>query len=169
MKIISLYSFLLEKELFACAVLHSHQSFRNKKMINRPQFLDLLSYHVSIANWELHCGHAFGFDCFIFLSSFIFLWHLFTSPFFLKICMHFYLFVSSLWFYICSSSSICCAGNLCMNITCFPYNELRLATDNFHPSNKLGRGGFGTVYKVLEFTYDFTFNCESETYLHGNS
>ncbi|OMO65130.1 hypothetical protein COLO4_31504 [Corchorus olitorius] len=29
----------------------------------------------------------------------------------------------------------------------FSYNQLRLATDDFHSSNKIGRGGFGTVYK----------------------
>ncbi|KAJ0968951.1 hypothetical protein J5N97_021828 [Dioscorea zingiberensis] len=33
------------------------------------------------------------------------------------------------------------------NIKFFSYNELRSATDGFHPRNKLGRGGFGTVYK----------------------
>lgn len=35
------------------------------------------------------------------------------------------------------------------NIKLFSYNELRSATDNFHRDNKIGRGGFGTVYKVL--------------------
>lgn len=30
------------------------------------------------------------------------------------------------------------------------YSQLRSATDDFHSSNKIGRGGFGTVYKVLE-------------------
>ncbi|KAM1714995.1 hypothetical protein ACFX11_025794 [Malus domestica] len=39
--------------------------------------------------------------------------------------------------------------NVLENIKVFSYNELRSATDNFHPSNKIGRGGFGTVYKVL--------------------
>ncbi|KAK4711212.1 hypothetical protein R3W88_005725 [Solanum pinnatisectum] len=29
----------------------------------------------------------------------------------------------------------------------FSFNELRLATSNFHQINKIGRGGFGTVYK----------------------
>ncbi|KAG9441003.1 hypothetical protein H6P81_016857 [Aristolochia fimbriata] len=33
------------------------------------------------------------------------------------------------------------------NVMLFSYNELRAATKNFHTSNKIGRGGFGTVYK----------------------
>ncbi|KAM1108366.1 hypothetical protein ACFX2B_004960 [Malus domestica] len=37
--------------------------------------------------------------------------------------------------------------NLLENTKAFSYDELRLATDNFHSSNKIGRGGFGTVYK----------------------
>ncbi|PIA45597.1 hypothetical protein AQUCO_01600067v1 [Aquilegia coerulea] len=38
-------------------------------------------------------------------------------------------------------------GFLPVNIQIFGYNELRSATDNFDISNKIGRGGFGTVYK----------------------
>lgn len=34
------------------------------------------------------------------------------------------------------------------NIRLFSYAELRSATDNFNRTNKVGRGGFGTVYKV---------------------
>ena len=30
----------------------------------------------------------------------------------------------------------------------FSYAELRSATDDFSPSNKLGEGGFGPVFKV---------------------
>ncbi|XP_042384758.1 putative serine/threonine-protein kinase isoform X1 [Zingiber officinale] len=33
------------------------------------------------------------------------------------------------------------------NIRLFSYVELKSATVNFHPSNKIGQGGFGTVYK----------------------
>ncbi|KAL6651785.1 hypothetical protein ACP70R_010710 [Stipagrostis hirtigluma subsp. patula] len=33
------------------------------------------------------------------------------------------------------------------NIRLFSYAELRSATDNFNRTNKVGRGGFGTVYK----------------------
>jgi hypothetical protein len=32
--------------------------------------------------------------------------------------------------------------------TLYSYNVLRVATEDFHPNNKLGQGGFGVVYKV---------------------
>ncbi|KAJ3682663.1 hypothetical protein LUZ60_012890 [Juncus effusus] len=35
------------------------------------------------------------------------------------------------------------------NVKIFPYKELRSATRNFHPTNNIGRGGFGVVYKGM--------------------
>ncbi|XP_024974524.1 putative serine/threonine-protein kinase [Cynara cardunculus var. scolymus] len=35
------------------------------------------------------------------------------------------------------------------NVKQFSYNSLRSATRNFHPSNKIGGGGFGVVYKGI--------------------
>jgi hypothetical protein len=34
----------------------------------------------------------------------------------------------------------------------YSYNVLKLATNDFHPSNKLGEGGFGAVYKVNSYS-----------------
>ena len=31
----------------------------------------------------------------------------------------------------------------------FGFEKLATATNNFHPTNKLGKGGFGIVYKVM--------------------
>lgn len=42
-----------------------------------------------------------------------------------------------------------CKGDLPENVRGFSHNELKLATNNFHASNKIGQGGFGIVYKVL--------------------
>lgn len=33
----------------------------------------------------------------------------------------------------------------------FSYKELKTATEEFHPANKLGQGGFGPVYKVSNY------------------
>ncbi|XP_062096959.1 cold-responsive protein kinase 1-like [Humulus lupulus] len=34
------------------------------------------------------------------------------------------------------------------NVRLFSYRELRIATENFSPGNKIGQGGFGSVYKA---------------------
>ncbi|KAJ0017305.1 hypothetical protein Pint_10628 [Pistacia integerrima] len=41
-------------------------------------------------------------------------------------------------------------GQLRGNVNYFSYKELRSATEDFHLSNKIGRGGFGTVYKAWQ-------------------
>jgi hypothetical protein len=33
--------------------------------------------------------------------------------------------------------------------TLYSYNQLKIATQDFHPDNKLGESGFGVVYKVM--------------------
>ncbi|CAA2958699.1 serine threonine- kinase [Olea europaea subsp. europaea] len=38
-------------------------------------------------------------------------------------------------------------GIVTNNVKLFSYNSLRSATRHFHPSNRIGRGGFGVVYK----------------------
>lgn len=35
-------------------------------------------------------------------------------------------------------------------LTFFEMNTIRVATNNFNVSNKIGQGGFGPVYKVRE-------------------
>jgi len=39
----------------------------------------------------------------------------------------------------------------------FNFDKLVTATNNFHPSNRLGQGGFGPVYKVhyIELSYSY--------------
>lgn len=36
------------------------------------------------------------------------------------------------------------------NVKRYTYKELRNATEDFSPANKIGEGGFGSVYKVIE-------------------
>ncbi|XP_041022994.1 cold-responsive protein kinase 1 isoform X2 [Juglans microcarpa x Juglans regia] len=38
-------------------------------------------------------------------------------------------------------------GILTSDVKCFSYNSLRSATANFHPSSKIGGGGYGVVYR----------------------
>ena len=46
------------------------------------------------------------------------------------------------------------------DVKLYNYKELRIATEEFSPANKIGEGGFGLVYKV---TTDLLFYmcCES--------
>ena len=38
------------------------------------------------------------------------------------------------------------------SVHAFSYNELKIATNGFRASNKIGEGGFGAVYKVITLT-----------------
>lgn len=43
---------------------------------------------------------------------------------------------------------LCMSGIPTNSVKCFSYNSLRSATADFHPSSKIGGGGYGVVYKV---------------------
>ena len=50
----------------------------------------------------------------------------------------------------------------------FSYAELKNATGDFSPSNKLGEGGFGPVYKVGHYPIELIFFYDYEyDYKHG--
>lgn len=36
------------------------------------------------------------------------------------------------------------------NVRLYTYKELRMATEDFSPANKIGEGGFGSVFKVIQ-------------------
>ena len=50
-----------------------------------------------------------------------------------------------------ANSSASESGNI--EITFFELNTVIAATENFSSANKLGRGGFGPVFKVITFIY----------------
>ena len=41
----------------------------------------------------------------------------------------------------------------------YKYKEIRQATDDFSPINKIGEGGFGPVYKVNDKKRSFAYIC----------
>lgn len=42
----------------------------------------------------------------------------------------------------------CFTEDIQENMVVYTAEEIQIATENFNPSNKLGEGGFGPVYKV---------------------
>ena len=61
-------------------------------------------------------------------------------------------FFMAIWFELfkwrCLSSIIDTEISNIPNVRLYSYKELRKATENFRSENKLGQGGFGSVYKV---------------------
>ncbi|KAL9672246.1 hypothetical protein QQ045_028496 [Rhodiola kirilowii] len=56
------------------------------------------------------------------------------------------------------------------NVRLFSYNSLRSATQNFRPSNKIGGGGYGVVYKgVLRDGTQVAVKCLSAESKQGNN
>lgn len=64
--------------------------------------------------------------------------------------------IFNIWLQSCASSTSIKHWSSCFvsgidgieNIKLYSYSELRRATDDFSPGNKIGEGGFGYVYKV---------------------
>lgn len=44
-------------------------------------------------------------------------------------------------------------GQISQNFMVYSYNYLKAATQGFKASNKIGEGGFGSVYKVNFFNF----------------
>lgn len=53
------------------------------------------------------------------------------------------------------------------NVKIYKYREIRQATDDFSAENKIGEGGFGSVYKVNETTrlLNLLFHIFSSSFL----
>lgn len=54
-----------------------------------------------------------------------------------------------------SVSSLYSVGKSDMKLLQFSLQQTREATDDFHEENKLGEGGFGPVFKVLNSAFVF--------------
>ncbi|KAK9283799.1 hypothetical protein L1049_012053 [Liquidambar formosana] len=54
------------------------------------------------------------------------------------------------------------------NLHAFSYNELKVATNGFGSSNKIGKGGFGSVYKAWEMYTGNKLEQLVDPMLYGN-
>ncbi|KAJ8760255.1 hypothetical protein K2173_011667 [Erythroxylum novogranatense] len=86
--------------------------------------------------------------------------------------------VNKLFSYSCFSFKYCfssssykiSAGDDCMpdlqNVNEFSFSELEAATNSFHPSTKIGEGGFGSVYKVQDTVLFSYLNLKLVVYVN---
>lgn len=59
----------------------------------------------------------------------------------------FYYILSSYWVDT-NKAQLCTELSGVQHVTLYSYRELTIATNDFSPANKIGEGGFGSVYKV---------------------
>lgn len=100
----------------------------------------------SSVKWKHSYGKFIIFKA--YLQNFAHIWVSLTFIFCkYNLCMYIRLIsVRFMWFPLCFV--LCCLVDLLENVKQFSFNELRSATEDFHSDNRIGRGGFGTVYKV---------------------
>lgn len=46
-----------------------------------------------------------------------------------------------------------------LELPTFDFEEIATATDNFSISSKIGEGGFGSVFKVVQLVYPYSLTC----------
>lgn len=47
-----------------------------------------------------------------------------------------------------------------LELPTFDFEEIAAATDNFSISSKIGEGGFGPVFKVIQLLYLYLLTCQ---------
>lgn len=79
-----------------------------------------------------------------------YMWYTLKYPFFI----YYNILSPSLFCFLLWFNAACVDVPGGTNIAKYTYKELVRATDNFNQSNKIGEGGFGSVYKVICITFN---------------